>query len=74
MTASADAQPTDDDQPRELHPPSTAATLNLAAAAAQGARLFEDHDPAFADELLASARTAYDAALAHRKPQFFLQR
>lgn len=58
-------QPQDDDQPRELHPPSTAATLNLAAAAAQGARLFKDYDADFAAELLASARTAYDAALAH---------
>ncbi|MFI6345164.1 glycoside hydrolase family 9 protein [Streptomyces sp. NPDC050560] len=58
-------QPQDDDQPRELHPPSTAATLNLAAAAAQGARLFEDFDADFADKLLASARTAYEAALAH---------
>lgn len=32
--------PQDDPQPRELHPPSTAATLNLAATAAQCARLF----------------------------------
>ncbi|WP_229924317.1 glycoside hydrolase family 9 protein [Streptomyces sulfonofaciens] len=58
-------QPTADDQPRELHPPSTAATLNLAAAAAQGARLFRKYDPAFADKLLASARSAYRAAVAH---------
>ncbi len=58
-------QPTDDDQPRELHPPSTAATLNLAAAAAQGARLFKDFDPAFSAKLLAAAKTAYDAAVAH---------
>src|SRR5690606_25376540 len=29
-----------DPQPRELHPPSTAATLNLAATAAQAARVF----------------------------------
>lgn len=32
--------PHDDPEPRELHPPSTAATLNLAAVAAQCARLF----------------------------------
>ncbi|WP_212914862.1 glycoside hydrolase family 9 protein [Streptomyces sp. TS71-3] len=58
-------QPTDDDQPRELHPPSTAATLNLAAAAAQGARLFRGYDRAFSDKLLTAARTAYAAAVAH---------
>jgi endoglucanase len=49
---------------RELHRPSTAATLNLAAAAAQGARLYADFDPAFAQRLLAAARTAWHAALA----------
>ena len=43
-------QPEDDPQPRELHPPSTAATLNLAAAAAQCARLFAPYDAAFADQ------------------------
>lgn len=48
--------------PRELHRPSTAATLNLAAAAAQGARLYRRHDAAFADRLLAAARRAWDAA------------
>ncbi|WP_243740506.1 glycoside hydrolase family 9 protein [Streptomyces sp. 8K308] len=58
-------RPDQDPQPRELHPPSTAATLNLAAAAAQGARLFEEYDAAFADELLSAATTAYAAALAH---------
>ncbi|WP_344614091.1 glycoside hydrolase family 9 protein [Dactylosporangium salmoneum] len=57
--------PAADPQPRELHPPSTAATLNLAATAAQGARLFAPYDKAFADKLLAAARTAYAAALAH---------
>jgi len=51
-----------DDRIRELHRPSTAATLNLAAAAAQGARLFAPYDAGFADELLAAARTAWDAA------------
>ncbi|WP_432832179.1 glycoside hydrolase family 9 protein [Dactylosporangium sp. CA-092794] len=57
--------PAADPQPRELHPPSTAATLNLAATAAQGARLFQPYDPAFAARLLTAARTAYAAALAH---------
>ena len=53
-----------DPLPRELHRPSTAATLNLAAAAAQGARLYRRYDAAFADRLLAAARVAWDAALA----------
>ena len=36
--------PAADDKIRELHRPSTAATLNLAAVAAQGSRLFEKYD------------------------------
>jgi endoglucanase len=51
-----------DDKVRELHRPSTAATLNLAAAAAQGARLFASYDRAFSDRLLAAARRAWSAA------------
>jgi endoglucanase len=58
-------QPEDDPQARELHPPSTAATLNLAATAAQCARLFAPYDKAFADKCLVSARTAYAAAKAN---------
>jgi len=54
--------PAADDKPRELHRPSTAATLDLAAAAAQGARLFAPFDRAFSARLLAAARTAYAAA------------
>ena len=57
--------PAADPQPRELHAPSTAATLNLAATAAQGARLFQPYDKAFAAKLLAAARTAYAAAVAN---------
>ncbi|GIG38475.1 glycoside hydrolase family 9 protein [Cellulomonas phragmiteti] len=57
--------PAADPQARSLHRPSTAATLNLAAVAAQGARLFADHDEEFAAQLLATARSTYDAALAH---------
>ncbi|MEU3175375.1 MULTISPECIES: glycoside hydrolase family 9 protein [unclassified Streptomyces] len=57
--------PGDDPQKRELHPPSTAATLNLAATAAQAARLYRPHDREFAAEALAAARTAWTAALAH---------
>jgi len=54
-----------DPQPRELHPVSTAATLNLAATAAQAARIYRRYDRAFADRALAAARTAYAAALAN---------
>ncbi|GAA1173468.1 endoglucanase [Kitasatospora gansuensis] len=57
--------PSDDPQKRELHPPSTAATLNLAATAAQAARLYRPYDPAFAAKALQAARTAWTAALAH---------
>jgi endoglucanase len=57
--------PSDDPQKRELHPPSTAATLNLAATAAQAARLYRPYDKQFAAKALAAARTAWSAALAH---------
>jgi endoglucanase len=57
--------PAQDDQARLLHRPSTAATLNLAAAAAQGARLYRRFDHAFAARLLDAARRAWDAALAN---------
>ncbi|HWM21363.1 MAG TPA: glycoside hydrolase family 9 protein [Ilumatobacteraceae bacterium] len=54
--------PAADDKVRELHRPSTAATLNLAAVAAQGSRIFEQYDAEFAGELLAAARRAWTAA------------
>ena len=57
--------PSNDPKERRLAMPSTAATLNMAAAAAQGARLFADFDPAFAAKLLNAAQTAWDAAQAH---------
>ncbi len=57
--------PSDDPQKRELHPPTTAATLNLAATAAQAARLYRPYDKQFADRALAAARKAWAAALAH---------
>jgi len=50
---------------RVLHRPSTAATLNLAAAAAQGARLFVRFDKAYAERLLAVAVRAFRAAEAN---------
>jgi endoglucanase len=57
--------PHQDHQPRFLYPPSTAATLNLAAVAAQGARVFAPYDQAFAARCLASAEKAWAAAAAH---------
>ncbi|MFC9049594.1 cellulase [Streptomyces anthocyanicus] len=57
--------PSDDPQKRELHPPTTAATLNLAATAAQAARLYRPYDREFAAKALDAARTAWTAALAH---------
>ncbi len=54
-----------DPQPRELHPVSTAATLNLAATAAQAARLFAPYDAAFAARNLAAAKKAWAAAKAN---------
>ena len=56
--------PADDPQERRLHRPSTAATLNFAAVAAQGARLWEPYDADFAAELLAAGRVAWAAAVA----------
>ena len=52
-----------------LYPPSTAATLNLAAVAAQGARLWQDIDPDFATRSLTAAKRAFEAAL--REPALF---
>lgn len=51
-----------DARSRQLHRPSTAATLNLAAVAAKGARLYEAYDPAFAAELRTAAGVAWRAA------------
>ncbi|MEE1927441.1 glycoside hydrolase family 9 protein [Streptomyces sp. TRM 70351] len=57
--------PHEDPQPRELHPASTAATLNVAATGAQCARLFEPYDADFAATCLDTARTAWAAAQAN---------
>ena len=51
--------------PRELRPVSTAATLNLAATAAQAARVFAKTDPKFAERCLSAAKRAWAAAEAH---------
>lgn len=58
-------RPDEDPQPRVVYPPSTAATLNMAATAAQCARLFAPYDAAFAQQCLDSAEIAWTAALAN---------
>lgn len=58
-------RPDQDDKKRYLQPPSTAATLNLAAIASQGSRLWKNYDSAFSSKCLAAAEKAWDAAVAH---------
>lgn len=48
--------------PRFAHRPSTAATLNLAAVAAQAARIWRDVDPEFSKRCESAARRAWTAA------------
>jgi endoglucanase len=57
--------PHEDTQTRYLRPPSTAATLNLAACAAQAARIFKPFDAEFSARLLTAAEAAYTAARQH---------
>jgi endoglucanase len=57
--------PHEDPMPRFLYPPSTAATLNLAAVAAQAARIWQSIDPAFSARCLAAAERAWQAAQSH---------
>ncbi|MGW4650516.1 glycoside hydrolase family 9 protein [Kitasatospora sp. NPDC004289] len=54
-----------DSEQRELHRPSTAATLNLAATAAQAARVYAPYDAAFAARALTAAKRAWSAAQAN---------
>ena len=56
-------RPDQDKERRFLYPPSTAATLNLAATAAQCARIWRDIDPAFSARCLSAAERAWEAAL-----------
>ena len=58
-------RPEQDGKRRVLAPVSTAATLNMAAVAAQSARLWKTFDPAFSAKALSAAETAYSAAKAH---------
>lgn len=57
--------PSQDPQKRELHRPTTQATLNLAATAAQAARLYRPYDREFAAKALKAAEKAWAAAVAH---------
>ncbi|MBR7085442.1 MAG: glycoside hydrolase family 9 protein, partial [Oscillospiraceae bacterium] len=57
--------PAEDKMDRILMPPSTAATLNLAACGAQAYRLWKELDPDFAENCLNAAKQAYEAAKAH---------
>ncbi|MFF6996396.1 glycoside hydrolase family 9 protein [Streptomyces sp. NPDC008313] len=54
-----------DSEKRELHAPTTQATLNLAATAAQAARVYRHYDAEFADKALKAAEAAWSAAVAH---------
>ncbi|MFC7292935.1 glycoside hydrolase family 9 protein [Hirschia litorea] len=55
-------RPEDANQKRYLYPVSTAATLNLAASAAQCARIWKSIDPEFSNQCLTAAVKAYQAA------------
>lgn len=57
--------PADDTEERIIKPPTTCATLNLAACGAQAARLWETYDKSFADQCLDAAKKAYAAAKKH---------
>ncbi|KAI1618689.1 secreted endoglucanase [Exophiala viscosa] len=54
--------PSQDPKRRELHRPSTAAALNVAAVGAMAARSFATYDSAFSQQCLQAATTAYAAA------------
>lgn len=57
--------PAEDTEKRIIKPPTTAATLNLAACGAQAARLWKDIDPKFSEQCLDAAKKAYAAAKKH---------
>ena len=61
--------PHEDREKRMLFPPATGATLNLAATAAQCARLWKTIDPAFSARCLAAAERAFAAAV--RNPEIY---
>ena len=51
------------DLPRYLHPPSTTATLNMAASVAMAARIWKEIDAEFAQKCLLAAERAFAAAV-----------
>jgi len=57
--------PHEDPMPRFLYPVSTAATLNLAAVAAQAGRIWKTIDPKFSARCVAAAEKAWAAAVAN---------
>ncbi len=57
--------PHEDTMKRFLNPPSTAATFNLAAVAAQASRIWRELDPRFSRTCLRAAGKAYNAARKH---------
>ncbi len=57
--------PEQDAEVGHIHPPSTAATLNLAATAAQCGRVWRKWDPRFAQRCLIAAEKAWVAAVAN---------
>lgn len=59
--------PADDHETRFLYPPSTAATLNLAAVGAQCARIWRTIDVDFARRCASASQRAYRAALRNRQ-------
>lgn len=61
--------PAADTKARVLDYPTTIATLNFAAVAAQAYRIWKDTDPVFANQCLEAAKKAWNAALAN--PQVF---
>ncbi|MBO9713429.1 glycoside hydrolase family 9 protein [Sphingomonas sp.] len=61
--------PAEDREERILFPPTTAATLNLAAVTAQCARIWKGIDDAFAERCLAASERAWAAA--RRNPEVF---
>jgi endoglucanase len=61
--------PHEDPEKRQLFPPSTGATLNLAATAAQCARIWRTIDGAFSARCLAAAEKAWAAA--RRNPEVY---
>ena len=64
--------PDRDTLPRYLRPPTTSATLDLAATAAQAARLWRALDPAFAARCLGAAEIAFAAA--QKNPRLYPER